>query len=647
VTTIAGNDTSGCPCHANASSYTPQVPPAVNGAFGAGGPSLAPQPSSSTGAQDDAAQFNSHLHACMRNLGLDFENVRMQRDRLLAEVAELRRAQRESASLNEAVRRLTNELAQLREENNAYREREMEAANDPSRVSRAELEKVLAENAQLLAKLQECEKNTRHYGTIALRAAQYEAELLDAKRIAEVSTANSDRLQAANSKLVQENEELRKELASLAAQQGTWSREGQELKELREHVTEIEAQLRKTKSELDAAQAENTNLRSENLGSRGLINLLAQQISDRSYDRSELENLRQRAETFAGKQAAWAQEKKELSDLLKQTQDELHAAQRELMEMRPFIMLGQRYEQLSKDLESTKLALSEAQRNLANEQAQSRSLAAQAKMWEERHQELETKRQGNAVPSELVAEIERERDHFKQMYSSLQAKYNELDLVLKGAGGAEGLQELERVAKALKKALTETEQRQRETEAELTKARQDQYATAAAFRTLQSENVEIQRALDRANSELSSLRVEVQSLPDLKSKLAELQNQLQLVTEARDQARHQVSKLQQELAARTQDLNIAAERLTEAAGEWKREKQIMLKDIENLKNEAAMATELVMRQNDKISALKKELAEAQARSATAADGTCGDRLCAVKGRRCPCKSRPPPPARWQ
>jgi chromosome segregation ATPase len=533
---------------------------------------------------------------------------------------------------------MSNELQQLRLENNEIRAKEerMVAEQKKCYVPRTDFDKLLEEHKRALEDLAASECRDRYFNEVTLRAARAQSELSTAQTELTSLRTSSEQMTAQNTALRSEVASLRQAQAEGRARIHTLEADaapGRAAAEKYSSLLSAHEELRVTHSR---AVAQNADLTAKTASQAALVGFLTEQVGAQGAMKAQLE----RAVTLGSRQGAELEvlrgEKRACEAQLSQATARLEKAQEELLAAKE--ALARDTGALKADVARLTAELAGAERGLAA--AQTQATALQTKL------DAEETRATKAASE--AAEAAKVGSGNEQKLAALQARAAELETQLEAAearatastgksGKTAG--ELERAVAALQRELGVEQMASKRLCGDLSDARADRDAAVAVYKKLQARYALVKREFESARDENGGLRRDTAQLAQLRQQEQTAREQADALRADADTRQRQLLDLEQELRQRRREVEELRNSQAGAAEGLVQEAQRMAAENQRLRADLAQ----VMSSFDKLKLLadhyKSQLGDMH--EATAAPHTC------AKGKRCPCKTRPPPPGRWK
>ena len=592
------------------------------------GASAASQPagcctSCAGGAGGPGSQFAANLQQCLRNLETDYDALRQNRDQIATELEDMKRINLERAHVMDSVHRLGLELQQLRVENNEFRERELSmklASRD--RVSRAEYDALADQNRHLMEKAGDAEQQQRFFADLSLRAAKLQSEFQTLKIESDQLRSEHTRATTENKEMAAELAELRKAHAELTAQHAQLSAESASLRSARDSNSSLVESVSELTARSKELAAENETLRGRIAAQQNLVDLLTKELGDRSAAKADYDRMQRALEAARAAAEAALTDKATMERTLREKTEELARLQQRGGDAESTLRA-----QVSVLERERSVLASEVEQLRAREAGQAeaqRALAAKAE--DLARQVTELTRNGLRGTGDL-ARAQEERDELARQLRAAQDKLARAEEDIKSKTGASGLTaaELERRVAALKKYLAVEQLGNKKLQAELGDVRLERDAAVAGYRKLQSRYQALAEDKKKVDEELFALRVDAAGLAGLKRNEAEAQARAAQL----QQAQHALTELDAKLRGGSSALVAENAKLVQEVDRLGRDLAAIMTSYEKCK---ALADHYKAKYEEAVNAtLAQE----------------GDGHVCAKGRRCPCKSRPPPPSRWK
>ncbi len=598
--------------------------------------------------------FNTRLHACVRNLEADYEAVRRHRDQLLVELQEAKQLLQEKGSVHASVQKLMLEIQQLRLENSDVRDRELRLSEEAARLKReqagrGDYDKVVETARQLAARVEELEQQQKYYGDVSLRAAQYQAQYNELKAESEKLRKEQARWEEERSSVQGALEDLRKTHQQLVIQSAGMEAELAGARAGKQSADSLAQTVEKLKSELSDTSLELRKVKSMYQGQESLVTILHEQLADKVGQRGEMDRITRANEALRSQLDALERERALQEKLARERLEEVSVLTRAKTDLAAQLeaALKGRADDFAKEAGALRAETASLQTQLALAQEGERTVRAQLEL---ARAQLAGGAGVGAVDSGAVA---RERDSLLGQVKELQDKLGQLAEERKGAPKI--VQEYERSIEALRRELTTEQLAHKKTAGELADARYDKEFVVNAYKRLQGRYGLLQKENETMQKDNFTLKRDTLALATLKQTEAELNNRIARLQESLQKAHSEVDALKLAKAEKERELVIAEQKITSAEGSSKADKDHAAQLINKLKQELANCFDTVQKQSSVIEHLKSRLAN----SLSGGDGSGGPSqqqqqqqqgdmggTSNAKGRRCPCKSRPPPPARW-
>jgi chromosome segregation ATPase len=607
-----------------------------------GAPAASPCCSSCAGGgTGPGSQFSSHLQQCLRNLESDYDTLRVERDQLAAELEDMKRINLERAHVMDSLHRLGLEVQQLRVENTEFRERELalkSAARD--RVSRAEYDAVLEQVRQLTDKAGDAEQQQRFFADLSLRAAKLQSEHQALKSDSDALRGDHARLSRDNAAMTAELTELRKAHADLQAQAQVSAAEAASLRGARDSNNSLVESVASLNDKLRTANAELEQLRGRVGAQQNLVDLLTKELGDRSAAKADYDRMARALEAAKAAADAAGAERAALERSLREKADEqARAAQR------GGDAEGSLRAQLTLLERERSLLASEAEQLRARDAAAGETTRAlTAKLEDMTRQLADATRAGMRGSSDLSRATEERDEQVRQLRAALD-RVARLEEELRSKSGASGLTaaELERRVAALKKYLAVEQLGNKKLQAELGDVRLERDAAVGGYRKLQGRFQALAEDKKKVDEELFGLRVDAAGLAGLRRAEQDAQQRAAALAQQLATAENEGRRLAGQLQHAQQSLGELDDKLRGGSNALVNENGKLVTEVDRLGRDLAA----LMTSYDKCKALADHYKAKYEELVNASLATDAEGHVCAKGRRCPCKSRPPPPSRWK
>ena len=582
--------------------------------------------------------FTNHLNNCLKNLEGEYEVVRRHRDQLIRELDDMKRAEAERMQVADSVHKLSAELTQLRLENKDYRAKEERLLADRNLhfVPRSDFEKLMEEHKHMLQDLSDLECKDKLFNEVSLRAARTQAQLTTLEAEMTANRNNSQKLEDSNRELSEEVRTLRTTNAELLGRVHALEAELGPATSAADKHASLSSAYEALKASHAAATAQVAELTTKTNAQNALVTYLTEQLGGKGAVQGEAERLQRANERLTAELQVVRSELETCNKTLHERTASLEETRVQLANVRG--EWSTEALQLHTDAARMQAELGIAQRALEEARKQVQELT-------DRLQEQTNKADAARASADSAAReggsAALQRDALQRQVEELEARLhavNERQGSLLGSTGKSAA-ELERAVAGLKKELCVEQLANKRLSSELNDCRADRDAAVAVYRKLQARYALVKQEFERAQTENNALKRDTAQLAQLRQVEADaMQRAAELAAELK-QAQSQLAQTRQELAARVREVDALRSDQSSSAEGLVGEARRLAQENNSLRADLAQ----VMSSFDKLKLLadhyKAQLGSLQ--EASGAAHTC------AKGKRCPCKTRPPPPSRWQ